>query len=281
MADEPTSGASLLGGDGGQSAGEAAPVSPSYLVGSDGAFAPNWLDSLPPDLKGNPALTTVPTLADLAKSYVSTKSLVGKKFQAPSETSTPEEITAWRKNVGAPETPDGYGELRPEEIPAEMWDAATEGQLKAIAHKHSLPPSAVKDIIALHAATVKGGMEKFVADEAAYKETGLNTLKKEWGANFDQEAHAAKTFAEAIGLNPNETLDFASPSFVLAMARGAKLIMGDKIVAGAPATISGGIESRIRDIQGSPEYRGDLGQDAQMAAQSQLHNLYAAKSKAA
>jgi len=280
MADEPNPGASLLGGDG---AGEPAstPSTPSYLVGADGAFAPNWLDSLPDDLKGNSALTTVPTLADLAKSYVATKSMVGKKFQAPTEASTPEEVAAWRKNVGAPEAPDGYGDLRPEEIPAEMWDANTEGQLKAIAHKHHLPPSAVKDIIALHAATVKGGMEKFQADEAAYKEAGLTTLKKEWGANFDQEAHAAQTFAKAIGLDPNETLDFASPSFVLAMARGAKLIMGDKIVAGAPPALSGGLDSRIRDIQGSPEYRGERGQDAQMSAQSQLHNLLNAKTKAA
>lgn len=254
-------------------------AAPSY-VNADGSFAPGWMDSLPDDLKGNAALTTVPTLADLAKSYVHTKTLVGKKLQAPSESSTPEEVAAWRKTVGAPETPEGYGELRPEDFPADQWDSATAGELAKIAHKHHLPASAVKDIIALHAGSVRTGLEKYQADEAAYKQAGIDTLKKEWGADFEHQAHTAATFAKMLGLDPGSTPDFASPQFVLAMAKGAKMILGDKMVAAPSPTLSGSIETRIRDIQNSPEYRGELGQQAQENAQATLHSLFNAKSAA-
>lgn len=263
----------------------AAPVStpaPSAFVNADGTFAPNWRDSLGAELKDNPALMTVPTLADLAKSYVSTKSLVGKKFQAPSESSTPEEVAAWRKIVGAPDDPAGYGELRPDDFPADQWDANTAGELAKIAHKHNLPTSAVKDIIGLHAGSVKQALEKYQADEAAYKEEGLNTLKKEWGADFAEQARLAKIAATAFGLDPGDTLDFASPTFVLAMARAAKFLpRGDTAVVGGAPSIAGSVATRIDDIRRSPEYMGERGQQAQTAAQSQLHDLYKAQQTAA
>ncbi len=271
---------SLLGGDVVQ-VPAVTPSAPSYLVGADGAFSPNWRDNLPPEFKDNPALTTVPNLPELVKSYIHTKGMVGKRMEAPGLDATPEAIAAWRKTVGAPDTPEGYGELRPEDFPADQWDGETAGQLAQIAHKHHLPPAAVKEIIGLHAAQVKAGMEKFQTGEAEFKAAGVAALRKEWGADFDAQAHAAQTFAKAIGLNPANTPDFASPEFVLAMARGAKLIMGDKMITGAPVGVAGGIDSRIRDIQASPDYMGERGEQAQQAAQAQLHNLLNSRQTAA
>ncbi len=278
---EGESSTSLLEGAPGSDVGTqvaATPAAPSYVL-PDGSFAPGWLDALGPELKGNPSLSTVPSLKALADSYLQTKSLVGKKFQAPSESSTPEEIAAWRKNVGAPETPDGYGDLRPEDFPEDQWDGESAKALAGIAHKHHLPASAVKDIIGLHAEQVKGSLAKYQADEAAFKAAGLETLKKEWGAEFDQKALAAKTFAKSLGLDPDKTMEFASPDFVLAMARGHKLLMGDTLIPGAAPGVSGGIQSRISDLQRSPEYLGERGEQAQLAAQSQLHALYSASNK--
>jgi hypothetical protein len=249
-----------------------------------------WFNALGDDFRQNPSLSAftgfeakdmipVPKemLGAMGKAYVETKSFVGKKFQAPSETSTPEEVAQWRKTVGAPDAPEGYGELRPSDFPEDQWDKETAAQLAQIAHKHHLPAAAVKDIIGLHAAQVKTGLEKYQQGEAAAKEAGLTRLKQEWGAEFDAQAHAAKTFAKSIGLDPDVTMEFASPGFVLAMARGAKLIMGDKAVQGAPVSINGGIESRIQDLIRSPEYLGERGGQAQTRAQEQLHALYNAK----
>ncbi len=269
---------SLLGGTGAPPAAPATPA-PSW-VNPDGTFAPGWLDRLGPELKGHPSLATVPTIEDLAKSYVHTKGMVGKKFQAPSESSTPEEVAAWRKTVGAPDTPEGYDIKMPDGFPADQWDGAAAAELGQIAHKHHLTPAAVKEVLALNEKQVQQGMAKLQAEDQAFKEAGMATLRKEWGTNFEQEAYAAKTFATAIGLNPNESLEFASPAFVLAMARGAKMVMGDRLVTSMPASLSGGIESRIQGIKESPEYRGDRGGEAQAAAQRQLHDLYKARQPA-
>ena len=135
----------------GGAAAAVAPAAPDFLVGSDGKFVKDWQSKLPDDLKADPSLTMIGDLPTLAKNYLATKALVGTKLQMPGEGATPEQLAAWRKTVGAPETPDAYGDLRPEVIPAEMWDAASEGKLKAIAHKHHLPAAAVKDLVALHA----------------------------------------------------------------------------------------------------------------------------------
>lgn len=256
-------------------------AAPAGLVLADGTFAPGWLESLDPELRANPALTTVPTLADLAKSYVHTKSMVGKKLQAPSETSTPEEISAWRKTVGAPDAPEGYGEIRPDDFPAEMWDNETAGQFKQIAHKHHLPAAAVKDIIALHAKSVQDGVGKLEAGETQHLETELATLKQTWGADFETQKNAAAQFATVLGLDPATNPLFRSADAVLAMARGAKLLMGDKIITGTSPGIGGGIEDRIRSVKASPEYLGERGEAAQVAAQSQLHSLMAARQKPA
>lgn len=287
----PPSGGTLLSGDSGAAApppvagagtGAAppAPVQPSApqsIIGADGAFAPNWLESLPEDLRGKAALASVPTLADLAKSYVETKSLVGKKFQMPSESSTPEEIAAWRKNVGAPDTPEGYGELRPDDFPEDHWDKETAGQFAAIAHKHHLPPAAVKDIIGLHAGAVKASLAKLEAEENGWQETETAKLKQAWGQNFEAEAHAATTLVKALGLDPLNPI-FRNADLVQAMARGARMMMGDRLVTGQAPGIAGGIPARISDIRQSPEYLGQRGEEAQKLAQSQLHALLQSQS---
>lgn len=246
--------------------------------------------SLPDSFKNTPSLQAfagfeakdlihVPKelLEKLGGAYTETKSLVGKKFQAPSETSTPEEVASWRKTVGAPDSPEGYGELRPEDFPEDQWDKETAGELAKLAHRHHIPAAALKDIVGLHSKAVTAGIAKLEAGEAESRQAEITTLKQAWGADFDANVHAAKTFATVLGLDPLNDPVFRSSSAVMAMARGAKLIMGDKAIAAAAPGMSGGIESRIQGIQSSPEYLGERGEQAQAAAQAQLHALYSAR----
>ena len=281
-------GGSLLGGNPAVAAAAAppavaAPVStgaPQSIIGADGNFAPGWLDTLPEALRGNPSLTTVPSLAALAESYVATKGLVGKRMQPPAENATPQEVAAWRKTVGAPDTPEGYGELRPEDFPEAHWDKETAGQFAALAHKHHLPPGAVKDIIGLHANSVKASLGKLEAEENSWQETETAKLKQSWGTNFEAEAHAATTFVKALGMDPLNPV-FRNAEVVQAMARGAKMMMGDKLITGQAPGGAGGIEARIGDLQRSPEYLGQRGEEAQRLAQSQIHALMQARSSKA
>ncbi|CAB4136226.1 hypothetical protein UFOVP296_32 [uncultured Caudovirales phage] len=254
----------------------AAPVASSPWLSDDGKFTPGWLERLPAELQGNPALTTMPGLEDLAKSYVETKRLVGTKLQAPGLEATPQEIAKWRKTVGAPDDVTGYGEIRPEDYPEESWDAQMESEIKAIAHKHHTKPEALREMAAVYAQASKRGLDTLQQKEAEYLSGELSTLRREWGNDFDTNIHAAKTFAATLGLDIQDPI-FQNHGVVMAMTRGAKLIMGDKLVQGTTPGMSGGIEERIRMVQTSPDYQGQNGEGAQMRAQQQLHALYNAR----
>src|SRR6185503_523723 len=130
----------------------------------DGAFNDGWLERLPETLRGNASLKVLGSLPDLARSYVETKAMIGRRLEAPGEKATPEQIAAWRKTVGAPDKPEGYagsaGSVRPDSIPQEMWDAAGEKKFLALAHRHHLPAAAVRDIIGFYGEGIVEGIAK-------------------------------------------------------------------------------------------------------------------------
>lgn len=242
----------------------------------DGKFAPGWLERLPVELQGNPALTTMPGLEDLAKSYVETKRLVGTKLQPPGLEATPEEITKWRKTLGAPDAVEGYGKIWPDGIPDDFMPADVEAEIKAVAHKNHTTPEALRELAAVYANASKRGLEQVQQKEAEHLDSELAALRREWGNDFETNIHSAKTFAATLGLDIQDPI-FQNHAVVMAMTRGAKLIMGDTLVQGATPGISGGIEERIRMVQTSADYQGHNGDGAQMRAQQQLHALYNAR----
>lgn len=249
--------------------------------------SPDWKASLPGIFK-DPSLlafqgfeTQAEMVENLGKSYLETKKMVGVKLSPPHEGSTPEDVAKWRKTVGAPETPEGYGEtLRPEGIPEQQWDTGTEKEFRAIAHKHHLTPAAVKEIMEFYGGTVTKGLEQFQAGEAAYVDQQITTLKTDWGQQYDRNLSLAKRFAITLGLDPTDSA-FNSAAMVKAMARGAQLISESSLKTGDSTGINGSVSNRIQEIIDptsttllSRQYRGEMGAAQQQEAQAILHNLY-------
>jgi hypothetical protein len=230
----------LLAGAGGGGTPPSA-FTPSYdgVLGADGAFTDGWTaKAFGADYNG--PLAGVKSLADVNKVLADNMAAArGKVPTMPGEKATAEEIAAWRKITGAPETPDKYGDLRPETIPEAMWDKANEAKLQALAHKHHLPPSAIKDIVGLYGETLGEGVKKTEAEIQANRAGELNTLKAEFGKDFDSSMHAAKRFALTIGLNPESDPMFNSAAAVIAMAKAAKLVSEDKLINGQTQGLSG------------------------------------------
>lgn len=256
----------------------------------DGTFSEGWADKLPDALKGNPSLKTIQSLPDLAKAYVETKGLVGKKLEMPGEGATPEQVAAWRKTVGAPDKPEGYrGDaktLRPESLPEEAWSMEAEGKFLEIAHRHHLPPAAVKEILGFYGQSLVDTLKGSQADAAASVEAETAKLRATWGADFDKRVNDAKTLAQLAGLDPLSDPLFASAAYVEAFAKLAPLIAGDKLVTGETPSLGATVADRIKDINDpksqsmiAREYRGDFGPQRQQAAQSTLHQLLASQNK--
>lgn len=272
-------------------ASQSAPPSQSSQpwIQEDGSFAPNWIERLPEDIRGEASLRVVPSVADLAKSYVATKKLVGTKLEAPGENATPEQIANWRKTVGAPETPEGYipegaKTLRPDSIPENLWNTEAEKGFLALAHKHHLPPAAVKEILEYHAQNVGAALTQSQAQEGEVLKAEGAKLRQAWGTEYDTNLALAARVAQTVGLDPNTNPIFTNADAVLAFAKMGKFLTEDKLVKGNANGIAASITDKIREITDTKsqsviarEYRGEFGPDRQAAAQRQLHELYAAQ----
>ena len=278
---------------GGQGAGDAGAAGAGQAwtwAKEDGTFAEGWHDKLPDGLKGNPSLKTIGSLPDLAKAFIETKGLVGKKLEMPGEGATPEQVAAWRKTVGAPEKPEGYrGDaktLKPESLPDELWNADAEGKFLDIAHKHHLPPAAVKEILGFYGESLLGTAKASEAEAAKLVEAETAKLRQSWGADFDANINNAKTLAQLAGLDPLADPMFTSSRYVEAFAKLSKLIAGDKLVTGETPSLGATVADRIKDINDpnsqsmlAREYRGEFGAQRQAAAQATLHQLLASQNK--
>lgn len=289
VASAATAGTAVAGASGGelrssQHASANAPA--SWFKDDAGTFAEGWFDRLPGDLKGQASLKAMPSLEALAKSYVETKRMVGARMEAPGEQATPEQIAAWRRVVGAPEKPEGYlGEgtsLRPERIPENMWDGEREQQFLALAHKHHLPPGAVKEIMGFYGEHVAQNFERSQQEETAMLGHESTRLRQAWGTEFDSNLQLAARVAQTVGLDPKSHPIFTSAEVVQAFARMGRLLSEDRLVTGQVRGMAGSTQDRIQDITDprsqsslAREYRGEYGPERQRGAQEQLHQLYA------
>lgn len=100
------------GADSGKTATDAGKVDLKALLGDELSADKNFAKFMESE---NP-------VQEMAKSLLEAQKLVGKpKVGVPSEQSTPEEKTAFYKELGVPETSDGYEFKKPEGIPDEAY----------------------------------------------------------------------------------------------------------------------------------------------------------------
>lgn len=236
--DDTSAGAGTLLSHGAE--GGAPSFTPNYegALKSDGTFTEGWAaKAFGPEYNG--PLTTTRSVADVDKLLRDNMAAArGRQLLWPDEKSTPEQLAAVRRLTGAPEKPEGYGELRPQTIPAELWDRANESKLQGIAHKHHLPPTALKEIVGLYAETLDAAVKANDQDAQAQRAAGLQALREEFGRDFEVKMHAARRFAQTLGLGDDNPI-FMNAEVVSAMARGSALVGEDRLVSGAGPGLTG------------------------------------------
>ena len=114
-------------------------------VNPDGTFGEGWTNNLPEDSAAyKDTLSKYKSVPDMAKALANANALIGKKLGVPNEKSSPEEVAAFRRAMGVPESLDEY-KLAPETLPEGMtWNDDMAKPYAEIAHKHGIPPSAMK-----------------------------------------------------------------------------------------------------------------------------------------
>jgi len=170
--------------------------------------AADWKDGLPEDLKGNATLATVKDVPALAKAFVDTKAMVGRKF----DLSLPDV----RKAVGVPDNPEAYTL----DVAEDLQPFLTPESAKALApafHRIGLTGAQGKALVGELAQHLKASREALTAEwkkehdqwkatvgEAKYGEQiavgdMLTNADTDLGRKFDPDG-SARAVLESTGL---------------------------------------------------------------------------------
>lgn len=192
----------------------------------------------------------------LAKSYTGLEQLLGKKANAvmvPNEKSTPEEIAAFRKAIGVPEKPDDYiPALKPEQLPEGVtFDENLAKAASSIAHKHNIPPAAMRELANLQMQQVQGMYQAINSMALQELETARTELKQVYGDKLNEKLDLAKRVAVSAGV-PIDSKGFSDSNMVRFALWAAEKISEDKLVT-AQSPILSSPAQQAKDIMRNPE----------------------------
>jgi hypothetical protein len=219
-----------------------APTSVTDAPAPEVAEKPEWL---PEKFWRNDKADT----ESLAKSYQGLEQLLGKKANAivpPTEKSSPEEVAAYRKAIGVPESPEDY-KLKPEQLPEGVtWDESVAKRAAELAHKHNVPAAAMQEFMKfdMERAALMNQAAAGMID--AQLEAGRTELQKVYGDKFGEKIELARRAALTVGVDP-ASQGFVDPQVVKAIVSLAEKLSDDKLVAGDQTGVTS-TRARARDI---------------------------------
>jgi hypothetical protein len=170
------------------------PVEPSVYFGSDGSLVDGWQGTLDESLREEKSLSTFKTVSDLAKSFVNTKSMVGKNtMEIPTDASSEVVWDLFYKAGGKPDTVADYNLKAPDGFPEEVMEKVfPKARLEAWQErffKAGISKKAASQFIADFAQDMLADLQSVKQVEELEKSELVSGLAIDWGAAFEQKKH--------------------------------------------------------------------------------------------
>lgn len=175
-----------------------------------GAFAlpDKWYDKLPDEFKGEESLKSITDFNGLIKSYVHAQKMVGaEKIPVPGKHATDDDWKGVYTKLGLPKDVASYQMETPKDI---ELDAEFLNSFKEAAHKNGVLPKQASGLMGFFDASIKATKAKQEAETKSNVEAGINSLKTEWGAAFNDNINIARLALNKLG-NP-ELKDYIEKS---------------------------------------------------------------------
>jgi len=174
---------------------------PSTYFGNDGALLDGWQNTLDESLRTEKSLATFKSVNDLAKSFVNTKSMVGKNtMEVPTESSSEEVWEAFYKAGGRPDTVADYNLKAPDDFPQELLEQAfPKERLEAWQerfYKAGISKKAAENLINEFAKDMLADYQAIKQTEEMEKAELIRNLTAEWGVAFEQNKHLGNIAVE-------------------------------------------------------------------------------------
>ncbi len=222
----------------------------------------DWRSELPEELRSDPAFESLKTLPDLAKSYLNTKKLVGKKTVGlPDQNSSAEEWGKFWDSLGRPSAPERYELQRNGEIPKEMIDEAGAKRLMAKAHELGITKSQLQGLTEEFDSQLLEGFKSGQTAEAERQAAGVARLRKAWGNEVQSRAYRAEQTLNTIdpeGKIDREALK-GNPEVLMLLDSFASRVLGDKLpeVNGEQTNLA----ERASQLRAHPAFSNENHQD--------------------
>ncbi len=187
-------------------AGEQAPADPA---GGD----PAWLADLSLEAEGEHSPNRDfakakgwKTPDDAVRSYREAERALrdGGKVKVPTDKSSAEEISAWRKAIGVPDEPKGYEFKAPNDADGNpiALDSTALDRIAAKAHETGIPKVALEAVVGEY---VQAQLDELAATEADLKKAADDWVKKQ-GAQADDKVAAVKAAVREFNMTRSEQL---------------------------------------------------------------------------
>jgi hypothetical protein len=259
-----------------------APATPETVTAE--SATPDWRDAIEePGLRRVAEKFASP--AEVVKSYAALQSRLGRSVVKPGADAGPEEIAAYRRQLGVPARPEDYALKLPDDLPEALRDdpaaAALRQDFVTAMHGAGATPEVVQQALDWYHGNLAESLaqqEKAAGESRAEAEAAL---RREWGGDHERNLAFAQRAARSFG--DEAFVDFLErheaegvklgdhPTFLRAFAAIGRAMAEDSPLAGEGA--AGGAQARIDALHALQQ--SDPQKYASRAVQSELQGLYA------
>lgn len=110
-----------------------------------------------------------------------------------------------KEYFGVPDSPEGYGIQKPEDVPDELWDEKSTNDLVGILHKHNASPDMVRELTEYQVNAMKAAVGSPEEQHAAHVESVNKDLKAKFGNELGQVSEAGLKGLKMLGVEIPES----------------------------------------------------------------------------
>ena len=203
---------------------------------------PGWVSGLTAEQqeKYGEELKDVAKVSDFFNSHIELKGRMENAIIKPGEGATEQELAAYRKALGVPETKEGYYLEKPK-LPEGLGDAVSEDWFREMAHKRNLPKQVAADIFQDYYSALGEAYSKQLTARKEVRDSSEKALREKHGSLYDSKLATGKLAAQNIfGAEYMNYLDKSGDgnniSVITGFIRLGELISEDSFVKGKVTT---------------------------------------------
>jgi hypothetical protein len=231
--------------------------STSSFINADGTFTEGWLDRMQGFEDSKQILGQFKDLQGMSKTLISQQRMMGKMKDAvliPGDNATPEDIGAFHRRMGVPETPESYQAARPNSLAeGTEWNDELGKQFGDLAHKLGMTPSQYQHSIDFFAEQEAQSLAAQAQQIEQERQQSFGFLKQQWGDKYDKNMAVVSRLLQTAGGDINDP-GLYSPTLVHTLARIAELYASEDrlVTSDVAATMMVG-RARAMDIMKNPD----------------------------